>query len=235
VANLFVREIYRLHGLPEVLVSDRDPRFTGIFWQALWRILGTKLRMSAPYHLQTDGQTERANRTLEEILRAYVRSNLRRTDTAGAKLRERFAGPFQIIEVIGPNAYRLDLPPLWKVHPVQNITNLRLYWDPTVDFPSRPPAPPPPRRAAEDGPVKTWEPESLVSKRRVTANNGRQHWEVKVHWKNCTDEVDSWEPFECFNPAALRWIKRLLPKLPLDEDEATKSPPVRRSRRRTAS
>ena len=76
VADLFFREIYRLHGLPEVLVSDRDPRFTGLFWQALWKVLGTKLRLSSPYHPQTDGQTERANRTLEEVLRAYVGPDL---------------------------------------------------------------------------------------------------------------------------------------------------------------
>ncbi len=57
---------------PKVLVSDRDPRFTSIFWQRLMALTGTRLNMSTARHPQTDGQTERANRTLEEMLRAYV-------------------------------------------------------------------------------------------------------------------------------------------------------------------
>ena len=54
------------------IVSDRDPRFTAHFWRALWAQLGTKLPMSTAYHPQTDGQTERDNRTLEEMTRSYV-------------------------------------------------------------------------------------------------------------------------------------------------------------------
>ena len=48
------------------------PRFTSLFWRSLWEQLGTKLHMSTAYHPQSDGQTERANRVLEEALRAYV-------------------------------------------------------------------------------------------------------------------------------------------------------------------
>jgi hypothetical protein len=71
-ASLFLHHVYRLHGLPSLLVSDRDPRFTSDFWQSLMRPLGTRLNISTAYHPQTDGQTERTNRTLEQILRAYV-------------------------------------------------------------------------------------------------------------------------------------------------------------------
>lgn len=74
LAKLFFDEIVRHHGVPSSIISDRDPRFTSSFWQQLWKQLGTKLAMSTAYHPQTDGQTERANRTIEEMLRAYVNS-----------------------------------------------------------------------------------------------------------------------------------------------------------------
>jgi hypothetical protein len=72
LAKIVLREVCRLHGIPESILSDRDPRFTAHFWRALWDQLGTKLVMSTAYHPQTDGQTERANRTLEEMLRSYI-------------------------------------------------------------------------------------------------------------------------------------------------------------------
>jgi hypothetical protein len=72
LASLFLDRVFRLHGLPDSILSDRDPRFTAHFWKSFWKQLGTTLTMSTAYHPQTDGQTERANRTLEEMLRAYV-------------------------------------------------------------------------------------------------------------------------------------------------------------------
>ncbi|POM60411.1 LOW QUALITY PROTEIN: Pol protein [Phytophthora palmivora] len=69
-ASLFLDHVFRQHGLPESIVSDRDPRFTGEFWSAVFKVLGTRLDMSTADHPQTDGQTERANRVVEDILRS---------------------------------------------------------------------------------------------------------------------------------------------------------------------
>ena len=73
-AKVFVDTIFRLHGMPSEIISDRDPRFTAAFWQSVFKRLGTRLKMSTADHPQTDGQTERVNRVLEEILRAYAHS-----------------------------------------------------------------------------------------------------------------------------------------------------------------
>lgn len=72
LAKLFQRQVFRRHGIPTKLVSDRDPRFISNFWQSLFRSLGTKLNISTSHHPQTDGQTERTNQTLEQIVRCYV-------------------------------------------------------------------------------------------------------------------------------------------------------------------
>ena len=72
LARLFVATIFRQHGLPTNIVSDRDTRFTSNFWKEIFRLLGTHLYMSTAYHPQTDGQTERMNRVLEETLRHYI-------------------------------------------------------------------------------------------------------------------------------------------------------------------
>lgn len=71
-AALFRDRVFCLHGMPQSIVSDRDVKFTSAFWQELHRILGVSLNMSTAYHPQTDGQTERMNRVLEDMLRHFV-------------------------------------------------------------------------------------------------------------------------------------------------------------------
>ena len=72
LAQLYVKEIVRLHGIPKDIVSDRDRRFQARFWQALQKAFGTKLNFSSSYHPEIDGQTKRVNQILEDMLRAYI-------------------------------------------------------------------------------------------------------------------------------------------------------------------
>ncbi|KAL0539443.1 hypothetical protein IC582_023655 [Cucumis melo] len=240
--QLYMTEIVRLDGVPVSIISDRDTRFTSKFWKGLQLALGTRLDFSTAFHPQTDGQTERLNQILEDMLRACVLefsgswdshlhlmefaynnsyqatigmaplealygkccrslvcwgevgeqgmrgpelvqttnaaiqkirarmltaqsrqksyADVRRKDlefevgdmvflkvapmkgvlrfVKKGKLSPRFVGPFEILERIGPVAYRLALPPSFSaVHDVFHVSMLRRYVaDPThvVDF-----------------------------------------------------------------------------------------------------
>ncbi|KAL7593504.1 hypothetical protein Lser_V15G33880 [Lactuca serriola] len=178
IADLFFREIVRLHGMPKTIVSDRDSKFLSYFWKTLWAKLGTKLLFSTTCHPQTDGQTEVVNRTLSTLLRALIKKNIKtwedclphvefaynRATHSATKMspfeivygfnpltpldlsplplvwlhmrKERFAaqrrskllprgdGPFQVLERINDNAYKLDLPGEYNVSATFNVTDL---------------------------------------------------------------------------------------------------------------
>jgi hypothetical protein len=72
VAQLFVEAVFAQHGMPTTLISDRGTQFTSLFWKSLFGWFKTKLAFSSAYHPESDGQTERANRTIEEMLRAFT-------------------------------------------------------------------------------------------------------------------------------------------------------------------
>ncbi|GJR41084.1 putative reverse transcriptase domain-containing protein [Tanacetum coccineum] len=159
LAKIYTNEIIARHGVPVLIISDRDGRFTSRLWQAFQKALGMRLDMSTAYHLQTDGQSERTIQTLEDMLRACVidfggswdthlpliefsYNNARSHQKSYAdkrrkpldfkvgdrvllkvspwkgvvrfgkkgKLAPRYAGPFEIVECVGPVAYRLKLP-----------------------------------------------------------------------------------------------------------------------------
>ena len=80
-AQLYVKEIVRLHGVSISIVLNRDLRFTSAFWRGLQKALGTRLDFSTAFHPQTDGQTERLNQILEDMLRACVMNFTESWDT----------------------------------------------------------------------------------------------------------------------------------------------------------
>jgi len=71
-ANLYVRNVWKLHGLPRKVISDRGPQFVALFMKELYRLLGIEAASSTAYHPQTDGQTERVNQELEQYIRIFV-------------------------------------------------------------------------------------------------------------------------------------------------------------------
>jgi hypothetical protein len=72
VVDIFMREITRLHDIPKIIVFDMDPKFTSKFWKGLIKGFKTKLNFNTAYHPESDGQTERVNQVIEDMLRMYV-------------------------------------------------------------------------------------------------------------------------------------------------------------------
>jgi transposase InsO family protein len=71
-AEIYLDQIIRLHGVSKTIISDRGAQFIARFWEQLQSSLETKLIQSSAYHPQTDGQTERVNQILEDMLRACI-------------------------------------------------------------------------------------------------------------------------------------------------------------------
>ncbi|GKG42182.1 putative reverse transcriptase domain-containing protein [Tanacetum coccineum] len=76
LAIMYLKEVVTRHGIPVLVICDRDPRFASNFWRSLQNALGTNLDMSTTYHPQTDGQSERTIQTLEDMLRACAISRV---------------------------------------------------------------------------------------------------------------------------------------------------------------
>jgi hypothetical protein len=128
IADLFFREVVRLHGMPKTIVSDRDAKFLSHFWRVLWGKLGTKLLYSTTCHPQTDGQTEVVNRTLGSLLRAVVGKNLKTWEECLPFIEFAYNrtihsstgfSPFEIVYGFNPLTV-LDLMPL----PLSDIASL---------------------------------------------------------------------------------------------------------------
>ena len=293
LAACFVKTVVRAHGVPETIVSDRDPRFTAHFYAELTKLIGATLAMSTARHPQSDGQSEREIKTLITALRAFCNEHQDDWDdyldmvelgfnsttqsstqsspfellygmkprlpidvalapiapknpaavdraermqsalqfarthlldaqqrqvknanrhrrhaafvvgdaallsTEGLQLRNgsnklcsRFIGPFEVLEVVNANAYKLKLPPqLQALHPTFNIDKLKPYRDGRRLFPNRPlqfDRPPPEVQADSNGDAQ-FEVERIVAQRK----RGRAV-EYLVAWKGYPPEENTW-------------------------------------------
>jgi hypothetical protein len=285
-ATLFFREVFRSFGMPREIISDRDPKFTGKFFIELCRLLDIKQCLSTAYHPQSDGQTERMNRVLEDMLRHYVNprgddwdeflpavefavnsawqesvkaapfflnygrlprhpagpcvqsgvpdaramrvrlhealkeakaclvaaqsrqkayadtrrepltlqvgdkvllsTRHARLSTVGSKkLLPRWIGPFPIVKRIGTVAYKLELPPSLKWHPVFHVSLLRPYEDNGRSVP-------PPVPEVIQGELE-YSVESILGHRDVGAGK-RAKRQYLVKWEGYGPEHNSWEP-----------------------------------------
>jgi transposase InsO family protein len=72
LAKLFLRHVFRFHGLPETIVFDQGPQFVSQYWKALCKTLRVRVALSTLYHSQTDGQTKRFNAVMKQFLRVSV-------------------------------------------------------------------------------------------------------------------------------------------------------------------
>ena len=121
LARLLMRNVFRLHGLPEVIISDQGTLFTSEFWRTLTKLLGADHCLSTAFHPQTDGQTERQNATLEQYLRCYI--NHQQTNWADLLPLAEYvynSSPHAITRVALFFAYTGCNPVLFELHPYQN-------------------------------------------------------------------------------------------------------------------
>ena len=107
VANSFYKNIFKYHGMPDSIVSDRDPKFTSKFWKKLMELLGVQLKMSTSRHPQTDGLSEVMNRMVENYLRCYC--NYHQNDWDELLPAAEFAYNSAVSEDLGMSPFEVDL------------------------------------------------------------------------------------------------------------------------------
>lgn len=292
VARLFRDFVWKQHGLPKQVISDRGPQFISRFMKELNSLLGIKTAASTAYHPQTDGQTERANQEIEQYLRLFVNhrqddwpewlslaefchnnriqastrqtpfilnngrhprigvepfrqskmesvdifvKNLQsarkeaeaalhraaddmaryydqhreavtyqvgdmvwldgkdiQTNRPSKKLDDKRYGPFKVIKIEGPNAYRLKLSPSMKIHPVFNTVKLRPCHADAIPGRKAPSRPAP----VIVGDHPEWNVEYIKDSR---LQRGKLQYLVK--WIGYPQEESTWEPADAIDNA----------------------------------
>jgi hypothetical protein len=299
MSRLFLAHIFQYHGVPKVLISDRDPRFTSALWKAFCHHLGIEPRFSTAFHPETDGQTERTNRVLEEVLRhfidgdhsnwedllplaAFSMNNAKSASTGETpyylnhgthpstpvslalplgkiptldvvfrdlentlsgikalmlaaqdrqksyadrtraphefkpgdqvllatrnlkfqsgvkKLHPKFIGPFKILKMVGKNAAKLELPPVYgRVHPVFHVSLFKTF-KPSGTFSPLPPSP-----EVVDG-IPYYHVEKILSSREKKSGRKKTFKEYLIKWEGYDDTHNSWEPAKNLSLELLR-------------------------------
>ncbi|GAX83849.1 hypothetical protein CEUSTIGMA_g11274.t1 [Chlamydomonas eustigma] len=304
-AELFFNNVFKRFGMPESIISDRDPRFTSQFWLSLHKLTGIKLNMSTANHPQTDGQTENANRTVEDKIRAYVlpyhddwdehltscefayndssehashrftpfylahghhprvpltmlvprntestsepahafvkrvrrereraiealkqaqdirmarNSNKHRRKhtfqvddkvwlaashvrlphalTAKRKFQPRYYGPFRVTtKVVSDVAYKLELPPHFKIHPVIHISHLKANQDGSQDFPSRPEykSPPPAIIVGEGETAEEYFSVGAIRNHKYVGKGRNRQRKFWIQWEGYGEQDNTWK------------------------------------------
>ena len=103
----FVSLLFKRHGMPDSIVSDRDPKFTSKFWKRLMELYGVKLKMFSSRHPQIDGSSEFINRMVENYLRCYC--NCHQNDWDELLLEAQFAYDSAVSEYLGMAPFEIDL------------------------------------------------------------------------------------------------------------------------------
>ena len=310
LARLYLDHVWKLHGMPKKVISDRGPQFASEFMKELHNILGVESALSTAHHPQTDGQTERVNQDVEQYLRTFCHhdqddwvdllsvaeyaynnrvhsatgfspffmnygrhpwasfepargshvesvnvfadrmkstfdiaqkslqqasddmkryADAHRRDSPkyqvgdmvwlegtyittvrpSKKLDDRRYGPFKIVKIISPTAYRLDLPPRWTIHPVVHVSLLRPHRTDRVVHPDPHTRPPPDIINGE----QEWEVDRLLDCRR----QGRG-FSYLVLYKGYPVEEAQWRPageVKVTAPRAILDFHRTHPNKPL--------------------
>ncbi|XP_027361299.1 uncharacterized protein LOC113869254 [Abrus precatorius] len=181
LTDLYVREIVRLQGVLTSVVFDRDPRITSRFWESLQRALGTKLKLSSTYHLQTDDMIQKQNEQIK-----MIREKMKAAHDRKKSYYDRRRNPleFQVNDhvflkvSIGHAVYQIALPlNLSNLHPVFHVSQLRKY---VLD----------PSHVIELDPVQVREDLSYdvylvrIADHRVKQLRGKEISLVKVIWSS---------------------------------------------------